>query len=231
MKVACVTSDAGQAVFLEQVVTMSGHQTMLYSSGRQLMGADCPMDSDIFLVSWALQDISGCDVLRWIRTQLRKPVPVILLGSGADGEDSVAAFSAGADDFVILPVRRDELMARLNARLRQSYPYYYAECLTYGAYKMDMVTRVMTHHSVPVPLTAREFDVLEVFFRNIGRVVDREYISKAVWGRELDALSRTVDTHISRVRSKLKFSESSDLKLAAVYGHGYRLDPVREVSN
>lgn len=229
MTIACVTSDPVQSEFFERSAASLGHQIELYSNGKQFMDRRSPsVAPDLFILSWALCDNPGSEVLRWIRKAGEtRETPVIVVGHTSASHEVVAAFSEGADDFIVFPIDQEELLARVTARLRRSMVRINDECLTYGAYRIDMVARVVMHHEMPVTLTSREFDVLEILLRNLGRNVKREHIARSVWGREFEALSRTVDTHVSRVRSKLKLCGSSGVKLAAVYGHGYRLDLIR----
>jgi DNA-binding response OmpR family regulator len=136
----------------------------------------------------------------------------------------VAAFHNGADAYLVKPIRRRELLARLDAivkrtKRRTEQP----AILKMGAYHVDLLERVLMLQDRPVELTPKDFDLFVMFLLNIGRLLTRAEIRDNVWGHEASITSRTVETHVSRIRSKLALTPDNGWHLTAVYGHGYRL--------
>jgi DNA-binding response OmpR family regulator len=170
-------------------------------------------------------DVSGAEVLRWARERLPSNLPVLFMTSRSGEDDIVAGLSAGADDYMIKPIRRGELVARVQALLRRAYPTQNAvEQIKFGQYVFEVRTGRLTMKGNPVELTQKEFDLALLFFRNIGRPLSRAYILEAVWARDVEVVSRTMDTHVSRVRSKLQLRPEQGYRLAPVYSYGYRLE-------
>ena len=97
-----------------------------------------------------------------------------------------------------------------------------SEHLQFGAYKFETRAGRITINDEPVEMTQKEFDLALLLFRNLGRPLSRAYILEAVWSRDVDIPSRTMDTHISRVRSKLELRPENGYRLAPVYSYGYR---------
>jgi two-component system response regulator RegX3 len=142
-------------------------------------------------------------------------------------QDIVAALAAGADDYMIKPVRRMELLARVEALLRRMRPKQAeAESIELPPYYIDLANRVVKLDGVSLEMTDKEYDLTLFLFRNLGRLLSRGHISESVWGRSADVQSRTVDTHVSRVRKKLDFGPERGLRLTPIYNFGYRLEKV-----
>jgi DNA-binding response OmpR family regulator len=126
---------------------------------------------------------------------------------------------------MIKPIRSGELVARVNALLRRAYPAQTAEeYLQFGPYKFELRAGRLHHNENFVEMTQKEFDLALLLFKNLGRPLSRAYILEAVWSRDIDVPSRTMDTHISRVRSKLALRPENGYRLAPVYSYGYRLE-------
>jgi DNA-binding response OmpR family regulator len=118
-------------------------------------------------------------------------------------------------------------VARVQALLRRAYPAQNAtEQIQFGDYIFEVRTGRLTIKGNPVELTQKEFDLALLFFRNIGRPLSRAYILEAVWARDIEVPSRTMDTHVSRVRSKLQLRPEYGFRLAPVYSYGYRLEQI-----
>jgi DNA-binding response OmpR family regulator len=131
---------------------------------------------------------------------------------------------------VVKPVRRAELVARVGALLRRAAPRTgeSLERMRVGPYAVDPLGRVLTLHGLQVELSPREFDLALYLFRNVGKLVPRELIEQAVWGRSIGPDSRTLATHISKLRLKLDLNQKNGVRLVSVYSHGYRLETTQE---
>jgi two-component system response regulator RegX3 len=130
----------------------------------------------------------------------------------------------GADDYVIKPVRYLEFIARLEAIARRGkHRTEQPEVLKLDVYHVDCQSHTVMRGGRPVDLTAKDFDLSVLFLRNVGQLLSRGHICERVWGRSEVVTSRTLDTHVSRVRRKLGFIPENGWRLAAKYGYGYRL--------
>lgn len=185
---------------------------------------------DMLILDWQVPDLSGTEVLQWVREKLSTTLPVLFMTSRSAENDIIAGLDAGADDYMIKPLRRGELVARVQALLRRAYPGQTAEEISqFGVYKFETRACKASVNDVPVEMTQKEFDLALLLFRNLGRPLSRAYILEAVWTRDVDIPSRTMDTHISRVRSKLALRPENGYRLAPVYSYGYRLESVATV--
>jgi DNA-binding response OmpR family regulator len=140
----------------------------------------------------------------------------------------VAAFHAGADDFMVKPLRVQELMARVTALMRRAYPDVTTMRLEFEPYRLDPVARTVYLNQQPIELKHREYELAEFLFQNCGRLLSRNHLSEAVWGSVTQTPSRTLDTHASRLRTKLQLGvhhgSGQIYQLSAIYGLGYRME-------
>ena len=128
---------------------------------------------------------------------------------------------------MVKPVRRLELLARVESLFRRTRPKQPdAEPILIGPYAINLVDRVVSLDGKPVEMTDKEYDLTVFLFRNIGRLISRGHLSESVWGRSSDVQSRTVDTHVSRMRKKLELGPARGVRLTPVYNFGYRLEKV-----
>jgi DNA-binding response OmpR family regulator len=227
MRIAVLDDDHSQADLVCQVLTSAGHTCHSFDSGREMLNHLRRESYDMLIIHWQVPDVSGSEVLRWARDRLPANLPVLFMTSRSGEDDIVAGLAAGADDYMIKPIRRGELVARVQALLRRAYPAQNAaEQIQFGDYIFEVRTGRLTIKGNPVELTQKEFDLALLFFRNIGRPLSRAYILEAVWARDSEVPSRTMDTHVSRVRSKLQLRPEYGFRLAPVYSYGYRLEQI-----
>jgi DNA-binding response OmpR family regulator len=148
-----------------------------------------------------------------------------MLSSRSAEEDIVAGLSAGADDYVVKPVAPAVLLARVNALARRAYPPPPPDGIeTFGDYLFDMRNETVELVGQQIMLTAKEFALALLLFRNIHRPLSRAYIFEALWGGNPDLSTRTLDAHISNVRTKLNLRPGNGYKLVPIYAYGYRLE-------
>ena len=134
-------------------------------------------------------------------------------------------FSAAARELRMTPSAVSKLIARLEAIARRGkHRTEQPEVLEMDVYKVDCQTRTVTRRERPVELTAKDFDLSVLFLRNVGRLLSRGHIRESVWGPNAVVTSRTLDTHVSRIRNKLGLTPENGWRLAAVYRYGYRLE-------
>lgn len=226
MRIALLEDDAEQAAWIAQLLETSGHNVGKFDRGRTLLRRMSSESYDLLILDWELPDISGVEVLRSIRDRLDTTTPVLFVTHRDSESDIVDALEAGADDYLIKPPRERELLSRVNALGRRSRNPK-LEVLEAGPYRIDLEQRVISREGIPVELTRREFDVAAMLFRNLGKVVSRAHVLLTVWGNHDGSTTRTVDTHVSRVRLALGLSTSTGVRLTTVYGYGYRLELVQ----
>ena len=180
---------------------------------------------DLIILDWQVTQISGFQLLQWIKEHLDPAPPVIMLTSRTAEHDVVKALNAGADEYIGKPFRPAELIARLGNVLRQRTVKKIDETvLVFGNIQFDTQEKVASVNGVPVPLTLREFNLALLMFEGQGRPLSRSYLYEHLWTRDEGFCSRTLDTHIYRIRSKLKLISEHGWVLSTVYGYGYRLD-------
>jgi DNA-binding response OmpR family regulator len=212
---------------MKQWLEAGGHTVHHYVSGKTIVRESGRESFDLFLLDWHVPDLSGESVLRWLRETQKSPAPVLFVTSRDTEEDIVSALAAGADDYMVKPVRRLELIARVEALHRRTRPKTADNPqILLGPYLIDLTRRSVKLNGSAVEMTDKEYELTVFLFQNIGRLLSRGHISETVWGRSADVQSRTVDTHVSRVRKKLDINANNGLKLSPVYNFGYRLEKI-----
>lgn len=229
MRIALLEDDRAQAAIMHCWLKEVGYDCQVFGQGKQLIRELNRDTFDLIVLDWMLPDLDGIEVLRWIREHIDWPIPV-LFATGKDAEaDIVQALDQGADDYMIKPVKRLELLARIKAISRRAMPQEEsARVLEFGQYAIDTGTRTAYLNGKPLDLTQKEFDLVLFLFRCAGRILSRGHILESVWGISPDLNTRTVDTHISRIRNKLQLKAAHGWQLKAVYQHGYRLEQVED---
>jgi len=180
---------------------------------------------DLLLIDWMLPDGSGADVLHWVRNNLGWDIAVVVVTARDDEATVVAALKAGADDFVVKPPKPLELLARLASAARRVKPGG-LPVLRLGAFEVDVQRHTLTLEGAAITLTQKEFDLSVYLFQNPGKLLSRDHLLNKIWGLNTEVDTRTVDTHVSRLRKKLRLDGSTGWKLTPIYGYGYRFDRV-----
>lgn len=231
MRIALLEDDPDQVSIYTLWLQNAEHSVQAYANGADFLRSVRRDSFDLYLLDWMLPDLSGIDVLQKLRDEMQDFTPVLIATAKDRERDVVRALEAGADDYLVKPLREREMLARVSALARRaSGGRILNDSLDAGPYQLDLDKKRVAIDGDEVKLTSREFDLAAFFFRNNGRVVSRAHILEAVWGIENTELStRTVDTHISRLRKKMQLNESNGWKLSAIYQHGYRLEKIDAV--
>jgi DNA-binding response OmpR family regulator len=196
----------------------------VYDDGLTLSKVLARSTVDLLVLDWHALRLAGTDVLKSVRAVGGERLPVIFASADTSEESAVRAFVCGADDYVTLPVRHAEFRERVSALLRRSYPERYGrESFDVGHYHFDTRRQLVTLRGAPVQLSGTQYRLASLFFSNIGRVLSRDHIFAMVWGREFREVTRTIDSHVSRLRLLLKIDPQNDFRLQPVYKSGYRL--------
>ena len=225
MRIAVLNHDPSELELICSILNSAGHTSYAYSGGNDMIHHLKRENLDMLILDWQIRNMSGDEVMHWIREKQQMTLPILFMTSRSGEDDIVAGLAAGANDYMIKPIRKSELVARTQALLRRSYPNLHVpENLEFGPYAFETRSARLSISGASIELTQKEFDLALLLFRNIGRPLSRAYILEAVWSRDADIPSRTLDTHISRVRNKLQLRPENGLRLAPVYSYGYRLE-------
>ena len=230
MKIALLEPQASQSALIYDTLTAFGYQCRSFATVKELQQQLRRGDCALLIIAWPILEAASVDLIGWAHEKLGHDLPLLLIGDGAATDALAAALEAGADDYLITPIRTAELATRMQVLLFRRYPLPdTSQQVQYGRYLFDLRTSLLTLNGAPIELTHKEFALALLLFRNLGRPLSRATILETVWSRDLDndeIPSRTVDTHVSRVRSKLQLRPEHGYRLAPVYSYGYRLEQV-----
>lgn len=230
MHLALLEDDPDQARLIGHMLAEAGHECASFTSGRELLAALQKSEPfDLLLLDWEVPDLTGLEIVRWVRAHMGYTIPVIFVTSRVQEADLIQGLQAGADDYMTKPVSRVELSARVAALLRRSHSQAMADtAFEFGPYTIDPAEGVILLNGEKVQLAPKEFDLALLFFRNPGRLFSREVLSTTVWNRDIPATSRTLDTHLSNMRQKLALRPEHGFRLTSSYALGYRLEAVND---
>ncbi len=228
MRVGILEDDPDQAELLRLWLMHAEYSVDCHADATSFLRAVKHDSFDLYLLDWILPDSSGIDVLRKLRSEMADFTPVIIVTVKDEEQSIVRGLETGADDYVVKPVRQAELVARVAALLRRAAGgRLEQEDLNVSPYTVNINNKTVSLHGEEVSLTNREFELALFLFRNAGKMMSRGHMLESIWGIENKSVStRTVDTHVSRLRKKLKLCEENGWKLSAIYQHGYRMEKV-----
>jgi DNA-binding response OmpR family regulator len=231
MKIAILDVDASEAKSICDVLSSVGHDCDPVTSSAELLQRlhDQPYDA---LVMGLPRPEEERDLVKVIRKQVSAAMPILVITGSALEDDIIATLDGGANDYMFRPTRRRDLITRVLVLLRRAYPSQAdAEKLEIGPYIFEPRRGRLIAMGKPVDVTRKEFDLALLFLRNLGRPLSRTLIVETVWAGNPLEISRTMDTHVSRVRNKLGLIPERGYRLSPVYGYGYRLDEIKPSSN
>jgi len=227
MHFAILEDSRSQALLLKAMVEELGHSAEIFptaQSFRDGLAASNPFD--LLLMDWVLPDGSGDELLAWVRERHGWDLPIIFVTMRIAEDDVAAMLRLGADDYVCKPIRYVELGARIEAliRRRAQQTGRAPGKVRAGNVLLDPEARLASVDGEPVALTTKEFDLAVVLFAHLGTLFSRQALLDRVWRLDGESDTRTVDTHVSRLRRKLHLEPDRGWLLTTVYGHGYRLE-------
>ncbi len=228
MRVALLEDDPDQAELTRLWLSHAEHNVDCHGNAASFLRAVKRDSFDLYVLDWVLPDMSGIEVLKKVRGEMDDDTPVIIATAKNEEESIVRGLEAGADDYLVKPIRQAELIARVSALLRRAAGRSsQAGELDASPYALNLAKKTISLRGKDIALTHREFELAVFFFRNVGKMLSRNHILEAIWGIDNKSVStRTVDTHVSRLRKKLKLNEDNGWKLSAIYQHGYRIERV-----
>ena len=200
MRIALLEDDLDQAELLKHWLRSIDGTVIHFELGKSLLHELKSEHFDLFLLDWQLPDISGLEVVKWIRKHLDWSVPVVFLTVRSSEDDIVTALEAGADDYISKPLVHGVTMARIRTVLRRTQATSVGKKIEAPPFTFEFERNRVERAGVLIPMTPREFDLAVYFFSNIGRVLSRHTILKEVWGIAQQLNTRTVDTHVCKLR-------------------------------
>jgi DNA-binding response OmpR family regulator len=222
-RVLVVEDDEAMAVALRDGFTYEGYEVTVARDGEE--GLRCAREEPpaLMILDVMLPKMTGLEVCKVLRGE-GSQLPIIMLTARGQEIDKVLGLKLGADDYVTKPFSFMELMARVEAVLRRSQPggLGHRSAYEFGDMTVDMDRHDATKNGKPIELTPREFRLLGYLLEHRGEVVSREELLDAVWGYDTIPFTRTVDTHIAKLRKKIEDDASDPQHIITVHRLGYK---------
>jgi two-component system response regulator MprA len=200
-RVLIIEDDEGISKVLRRALSYEGYQVDSALDGESGLNLNRDNHPDLVLLDWMLPGMDGLEVCRRLREM--STVPILMLTAKEALEDRIHGLDAGADDYMVKPFELDELLARVRALLRRTQVER-APVLSFSDLTLDTSTRQATRKSRVIMLTAKEYDLLELFMRHPRQVLTRELIFDRVWGYDFGGESNVLDVYIRYLRQKIE---------------------------
>ena len=223
-KVLVVEDEPSYSEALAYVLRKEGFDVAVAETGPDALTEFDRGGADIVLLDLMLPGLSGTEVCRALR-QISS-VPIIMVSAKDSEVDKVVGLELGADDYVTKPYSPRELVARIRAVLRRGAADDVDEgaSLEAGRVRMDVDRHLVTIAGEPIKFPLKEFELLEFFLRNPGRVLTRGQLIDRVWGADYVGDTKTLDVHVKRLRAKIELDPADPVTLTTVRGLGYKYD-------
>ncbi|OGO50902.1 MAG: DNA-binding response regulator [Chloroflexi bacterium RBG_16_64_43] len=218
-RILVVEDEERIASFLQRGLTYEGYRVDLAGDGPTGLGLARENPPDLVVLDWMLPGMDGLEVCRRLRAGSQ--VPILILTAKDTVEDRVHGLDAGADDYVVKPFAFAELLARIRALLRRTGPGE-PETLRFADLVLDTGTHRARRGERVIDLTAKEYDLLEIFMRHPRQVLTREIIYDRVWGYDFGGESNIIEVYVRYLRQKIE-TEGETKLLHTVRGVGYVL--------
>lgn len=202
MKILLAEDDLKMAEYLIAGLVESGHSVDHVADGRDALSYCLYNDCDMAILDRMMPGMDGLSVLKALRAA-RKDLPVLFLTAMGQVDDRVEGLSAGGDDYLVKPFHFSELLARIASITRRNQSTTDASALDVHDLHLDLLSRIATRQGTTIELHAKEFSMLEILMRNAGRVVTRTMLLERVWNFNFEPNTTVVETHMSRLRSKI----------------------------
>lgn len=222
MRILIVEDDPQTARYIETGLLEAGHNVEIAGDGQNGLKLAAVEPFDVAVVDRMLPGLDGLSIVQSLR-QIGVATPVLFLTSLGGVDDRIEGLEAGGDDYLVKPFDRAELIARINALGRRGRLPQEATILKAADVQMNLITREVTRAGQLVSLQPREFKLLEVLIRHKDQLVTRAMLLEKVWDLHFDPKTSIVETHMSRLRSKLEQPFNKPL-IRNVRGAGYCID-------
>ena len=237
MRIGLLEDDTSQIELIRLWAQEAGDQLQSYTTGKSFREAVNNEQFDLLVLDWHLPDTTGIEELDWLRSEQSSDTPVIFITSRDSEESVVEALDHGADDYMVKPVNKGITLARIKAVQRRQQV---AQDITpaqddaedqettpeieiFEPYEVNNQQHGIAINGDSVKLTNKEFELAAYLFRHAGSLISRQTLLEQIWGTTAELNTRTVDTHISRIRSKLGINPARGWQLTSIYQRGYRL--------
>lgn len=225
LRIAIADDDQEVLDQISSCLEPTGYDVDRFRNGRDLLISLKRETYDVVLVDWNMPGATGLEIVSWGADSLEHPPAFILITSRSEKADIVKGLERGASDYIVKPESEEVIVARIEAAARRRAPAAKTERYqTFGRYRVDGQETVIERDGKPIKLTAKEFKVAALFFDNLNRPLSRSYIFSQIWGNMGDIATRTLDMHVSRVRSKLELRPHNGFAIQTVFGFGYRMN-------
>ncbi|MGV8854727.1 MAG: response regulator [Devosia sp.] len=202
MKILIAEDDRTSAEFLRKGLTQEGHSVEAVTDGRDALSYCLYNPCDLLILDRMMPGMDGLSVVKGLRAAGRR-LPVIFLTAMGDVDDRVEGLLAGGDDYLVKPFHFSELMARITALGRRPQETAQATKLTVHDLELDLMSHVAHRGGTEIELLAKEYALLEILMRNAGRILTKTMLLEQVWDFNFDPQTTVVETHMSRLRSKV----------------------------
>ena len=217
MSVLIIEDEEGIASFLKQGLEEESFVVDVATEGGEGLVLALTGKYDILILDWMLPQKSGIEICTEFRKKF-KDIPIIFLTAKDTVEETILGLQAGANDYIKKPFHFEELLERIKVQLRSKTEK--LEELTLGTIKLNLNTHQVTKNNIEIPLTQKEFSLLEMLIRNKGKVCERTKIIESVWDIHFDYNTGVIDVYINALRKKLKLSGDENY-IQTIRGVGY----------
>jgi two-component system, OmpR family, response regulator MprA len=220
-RILIIEDEARIAQFIERGLIYEGYRVDVARDGQTGLTIARDTPPDLVILDWMLPGIDGLEVCKRLRTAT-SAMPILMLTARDTVEDRITGLDAGADDYLVKPFSVDELMARVRALFRRVTPVSRPESLRFADLILDTGTHRAHRGERAIDLTAKEYELLELFMRNPQQVLTRDVIFDRVWGYDFGGESNIIEVYVRYLRQKTESEEEPRL-IHTVRGVGYVL--------
>jgi len=221
-KILIVDDEKDIISFLKDSLEDEDYEVFTAYNGEEAV-EKAKLHPDLILLDVMMPDKNGYEVCREIRNQV--DCPIIFLTAKGEDQDIISGLGAGGDDYISKPFRLRQLKARIGAHLRRDQRNFNNENkvnLYFGDLNIDLRGRIVYHRGQVVPLTKKEFDIIEFLSINCGQVFSKEQMYEKIWGYDAEGNSAAVAEHVKKIRYKLKKYDKDREYVSTVWGVGYK---------
>lgn len=233
MSIAIIEDDPNIRALIKIVLSELQLPIDEYTNGWQGLDGVLEKNYQLLVLDIMLPGVNGIEICRKIR-QSGMQTPILMLTAKSEEDDKIAGLDIGADDYLTKPFSNRELLARSKALLRRSDANQKIiikenQIIKIGNLTLDISQKILIKNNIEISLTAKEFDLIQLFMTNPGRNFSRMDVLERVWGEHFEGLEHTVNSNINRLRSKIEENPAKPKYLVTVWGLGYKFNKTPEI--